>query len=515
MARTQVVTILFCDLVASTERRARLGDDSFDAFTTRLMASLRNEIAEHDGRVIKAAGDGLMVAFPKSAADAVACATGMHRTVSGLDPADPPQLRIGISTGEVAEDGNDYSGMPIVEAARLEAAATPGKTLVNAVVRSLVGNRRGLQFRDVGALTLKGIPNPLPTVEVIVDPVDAPAAPIRSVAVPGHPPGEPVRSRRWIAVSAVALVVAMIGGTLLATRGDSNAASSGATASGYVPKGYTPKFQPKPCSKEVLTDVPDARPRCGSLVVPQDRAHPHDGRVVKIDVVRAGPRGGATSAAPTIDFGSDSLATSPVRDRAELIEFGNRGFHRSDPELLCPALSAVLPAGLARPTNDPPELRKQLDAITRCRADLMKRGIDPKNFNVEAATFDTLDLLVALKIPTVDLIVRESLGTVAYGMLRRAPGSIRSLTIEDPFPGDRTSLSGEVSNLAGAFQRYVAQCTASVICRTGYPDLAERYRAGHAARAAAPTLVAADNPGVGKPPVSLLLDGPRVACSLT
>ena len=145
----------------------------------------------------------------------------------------------------------------------------------------------------------------------------------------------------------------------------------------------------------------------------------------------------------------------------------------------------------------------------------MKRGIDPKNFNVEAATFDTLDLLVALKIPTVDLIVRESLGTVAYGMLRRAPGSIRSLTIEDPFPGDRTSLSGEVSNLAGAFQRYVAQCTASVICRTGYPDLAERYRAGHAAHAAAPTLVAADNPDVGKPPVSVLLDGPRSAQALS
>jgi class 3 adenylate cyclase len=123
MGRTQAVTILFCDLVASTERRARLGDDAFDQFTTRFMATLRSTIAEADGRVVSSAGDGLMVVFPASIADAVACATTMHRAVGELDPHDPPLLRVGISSGEVAQDGDEYSGMPIVEAARLEAAA--------------------------------------------------------------------------------------------------------------------------------------------------------------------------------------------------------------------------------------------------------------------------------------------------------------------------------------------------------------------------------------------------------
>ncbi|MGO9874589.1 MAG: adenylate/guanylate cyclase domain-containing protein [Acidimicrobiia bacterium] len=128
MARTQVVTILFCDLVASTERRARLGDDAFDEFSRRFMAALAEAIAEHNGRNIASAGDGLMIVFPDSVADAVACATTMHRAAAVLDPRDPPQLRIGISTGEVAQEGDGYSGMPIVEAARLEAAASPGQT---------------------------------------------------------------------------------------------------------------------------------------------------------------------------------------------------------------------------------------------------------------------------------------------------------------------------------------------------------------------------------------------------
>jgi class 3 adenylate cyclase len=108
MAGTQTVTILFCDLVASTERRARLGDDAFDEFTGRFMAALRRAIADSSGEEVKNAGDGMMVVFPRSVADAVVCAASMHRHVAQLDPLDPPLLRVGISTGEVAEDGGDF-----------------------------------------------------------------------------------------------------------------------------------------------------------------------------------------------------------------------------------------------------------------------------------------------------------------------------------------------------------------------------------------------------------------------
>ena len=94
MARTQTVTIMFCDLVASTERRAQLGDDAFDEFAGRFLAALRHEISEAQGRELSNAGDGLMVVFAESAADAVACATAMHRAVAVLDPIDPPQAVI-------------------------------------------------------------------------------------------------------------------------------------------------------------------------------------------------------------------------------------------------------------------------------------------------------------------------------------------------------------------------------------------------------------------------------------
>ena len=186
MARTQTVTIMFCDLVASTERRAQLGDDAFDEFAGRFLAALRHEISEAQGRELSNAGDGLMVVFVESAADAVACATAMHRAVAVLDPIDPPRLRVGISSGEVAQVGHEFSGMPIVEAARLEAAAAPGQTLANAVVRALLGTRRAFRFRDVGALKLKGLPAPVAAVEVIQD--ELPAAP-----VPHRPGLDPTR----------------------------------------------------------------------------------------------------------------------------------------------------------------------------------------------------------------------------------------------------------------------------------------------------------------------------------
>ena len=108
------------------------------------MTTLRSAVSEYEGRVVMSAGDGLMVVFPESVADAIVCATEMHRRVAELASDDPPRLRVGISCGEVAEDGDDYSGMPIVEAARLEAAASPGATLASAVVRSLVGTRRAV-----------------------------------------------------------------------------------------------------------------------------------------------------------------------------------------------------------------------------------------------------------------------------------------------------------------------------------------------------------------------------------
>ena len=103
-----------------------------------------------------------MVVFRHSALDAVACAVAMHESVGDLDTDEPMQLYVGISAGEAAEDDGDWFGTPVTEAARLCAAAKPGQTLTNEVVRSLVGSRGTFSFRAVGSLTLKGCRARLP-----------------------------------------------------------------------------------------------------------------------------------------------------------------------------------------------------------------------------------------------------------------------------------------------------------------------------------------------------------------
>ncbi|HWS46229.1 MAG TPA: adenylate/guanylate cyclase domain-containing protein, partial [Acidimicrobiia bacterium] len=202
--RTATVSVLFCDLVGSTERQSRLGDDASDVFRRRYFAALREVVARTRGEEVKNTGDGLMVVFRHSALDAVACAVAMQEAIAALDADDPAQIYVGISAGEAAEDDNDWFGTPVNEAARLCAAAQPGQTLTNEVVRGLVGTRGRFEFRSIGPLTLKGLPGPVATVEV-VSPAEPEAGAVRE-AVPERPAQHPARGRN-IALVAAAVVV--------------------------------------------------------------------------------------------------------------------------------------------------------------------------------------------------------------------------------------------------------------------------------------------------------------------
>ncbi len=149
MAKTQTVTILFCDLVGSTEQLTRLGDE------------------------VKTIGDNIVVAFPASGADAVSCAVAMHRAISRLNARDPLlglAVRIGVSSGEASNEEDDWFGTPVVEAARLESAARAGQVLVSDLVRGLVRTRGGHTFTSVGGLELKGLPEPVSASEVAWEP---------------------------------------------------------------------------------------------------------------------------------------------------------------------------------------------------------------------------------------------------------------------------------------------------------------------------------------------------------
>ena len=166
MAGAGTVTLLFTDLVGSTESLVALGEDRYDSVRDEHEVLVGGTIAAYHGEVVKSTGDGYMGAFPR-AGDAVGAAAEIQRLVSRRNEDSEVALgvRIGLSAGDVTERAGDYHGVPVIEAARLCAAATGGQILASETVRSLVGSRGGHDFVTLGKLDLKGLP-PLATVAV-------------------------------------------------------------------------------------------------------------------------------------------------------------------------------------------------------------------------------------------------------------------------------------------------------------------------------------------------------------
>ncbi|MGZ6912899.1 MAG: adenylate/guanylate cyclase domain-containing protein, partial [Acidimicrobiia bacterium] len=155
-------TILFTDLVGSTALRTALGDEAFDEQRRRHDRLLAGAIERYRGELVKHEGDGVMAMFG-SAADAIGCAASMQRAVDRTlgGPEARFVMRVGVSAGDVSEEQGDYHGTPVVEAARLCAAAQGGEILVSDVVRVLAGTRGTHELTSVGALELKGLGEPL------------------------------------------------------------------------------------------------------------------------------------------------------------------------------------------------------------------------------------------------------------------------------------------------------------------------------------------------------------------
>ncbi|MDQ3146421.1 MAG: adenylate/guanylate cyclase domain-containing protein, partial [Actinomycetota bacterium] len=141
---TATVSVLFCDVVGSTELLSHLGDDANDDVRRAWHVALREAVRAHRGQEVKNLGDGLMVVFPTSVADALACGVAMHRAIDRLGRRNPVlrlAIRVGISVGEATTEDNDWFGTPVVEAARLCAAGQSGQIMATDVVRALVGTR--------------------------------------------------------------------------------------------------------------------------------------------------------------------------------------------------------------------------------------------------------------------------------------------------------------------------------------------------------------------------------------
>ncbi len=170
---TEQVVVLFTDLVDSTVLSTSRSPDAADQFRRRHFAMLRRAIAATGGTEAKSLGDGVMVIFD-SASSALSCAVQMQQGVAADNSRNSSNvgMRVGVSGGEVAHDGDDYFGDPVVEAARLCATCTGGQIFASEVVRLIAGRRSEHELRPLGPLTLKGLPEPVSTVEVLWSPLE-------------------------------------------------------------------------------------------------------------------------------------------------------------------------------------------------------------------------------------------------------------------------------------------------------------------------------------------------------
>jgi class 3 adenylate cyclase len=161
---TGIRSILFTDIVGSTEMTSRFGDDAAMAMLGVHDHIVRTAVGGNKGREVKHTGDGIMAAF-HSAACAVRSAcqiVGGLRTHNEGSPEYPVVVRIGISAGEPVEQHEDLFGSSVQLAARLCAQAEPGQILVSNVVADLCMGKN-LKFCDAGECELKGFQQPIPT----------------------------------------------------------------------------------------------------------------------------------------------------------------------------------------------------------------------------------------------------------------------------------------------------------------------------------------------------------------
>jgi class 3 adenylate cyclase len=147
-----LATILFTDLVRSTERVVELGDRHWAELIQAHHAAVRRELERFRGRELDVAGDGFFAAFD-GPARAVRCAAAVRDALGRLGLA----VRAGVHTGECQEVGGKLAGVAVVVGARISAAAQAGEILVSGTVRDLVAGS-GLEFEDRGEHELKGVP---------------------------------------------------------------------------------------------------------------------------------------------------------------------------------------------------------------------------------------------------------------------------------------------------------------------------------------------------------------------
>ncbi|HTF58642.1 MAG TPA: adenylate/guanylate cyclase domain-containing protein [Actinomycetes bacterium] len=153
-ARRLLATVLFTDIVGSTERAQATGDRRWRELLDAHDEAARRLVAQEGGRRIKSTGDGVLAVFD-GPGRAIRCAVALRKELEGLGI----EIRAGIHTGELDVTDDDVGGIAVHIAARIMATAGPGEILVSRTVRDLVTGS-GIALEDRGTHTLKGLSDP-------------------------------------------------------------------------------------------------------------------------------------------------------------------------------------------------------------------------------------------------------------------------------------------------------------------------------------------------------------------
>jgi class 3 adenylate cyclase len=147
-----LATVLFTDIVGSTERAASLGDQEWKELIAVHNNQIRKELAHYRGREIKTIGDGFLATFD-APGRAICCAHAICQSARSLGL----EIRAGLHTGEIELMEDDVAGIAVNIGARAAAVAGPSEVLVSRTVKDLVVSS-GIEFIDRGSHVLKGVP---------------------------------------------------------------------------------------------------------------------------------------------------------------------------------------------------------------------------------------------------------------------------------------------------------------------------------------------------------------------
>ena len=203
-----LATILFTDIVGSTDTAVRIGDAEWRKLLTAHNSAVRKQLKAFGGREVDTAGDGFLCRFDQPA-QAVRAADAILRDVARLGL----NLRAGVHTGECELIGGKISGIAVHTAARVMATAGAGQILVSSTVRDLVAGSQ-LAFEDAGTHELKGVPGEWHLYELVRAPVEAADSTAPAPSTPDE--SQSNRRRVWILAALAGVVVLAAAAFILA-----------------------------------------------------------------------------------------------------------------------------------------------------------------------------------------------------------------------------------------------------------------------------------------------------------